>query len=221
MRAVRLFVYVRRKKRTKRALASGDICKSIRQFSRNGIENLSNDNSITVSSTWELTLVSMRYSRGDGVDTSLSRITVPMCYSRLSTLVLLSCVILYYVVRSCASWDDNNKDNVCTPTKPAGLKCPPPSKTTSLITRFEAHSTRLARVLEGLREVFGLQAWDPETVSFYIGWNKSKAEELILPPRSEEFENTAEERSFTSQRRAGLTRPGAGATRRERHRDRR
>ena len=30
--------------------------------------------SITVSSTWELTSVSMRYSQGDGVNTSLSRI---------------------------------------------------------------------------------------------------------------------------------------------------
>ena len=39
-------------------------------------------------------------------------------------------------------------------------------------------------------------------MSFYIGWNKSKAEELILPsrgeelrtpPKSEEFESTAEE----------------------------
>ena len=30
--------------------------------------------SITVSSTWELTSVSMRYSQGEGVNTSLSRI---------------------------------------------------------------------------------------------------------------------------------------------------
>ena len=30
--------------------------------------------SITVSSTWELTSVSMRYSQGDGVNTSLSRL---------------------------------------------------------------------------------------------------------------------------------------------------
>ena len=30
--------------------------------------------SITVSSAWELTSVSMRYSQGDGVNTSLSRI---------------------------------------------------------------------------------------------------------------------------------------------------
>ena len=30
--------------------------------------------SITVSSTWQLTLVSMRYSQEDGVNTSLSRL---------------------------------------------------------------------------------------------------------------------------------------------------
>ena len=30
--------------------------------------------SITVSSTWELTFVYMRYSQGDGVNTSLSRL---------------------------------------------------------------------------------------------------------------------------------------------------
>ena len=30
--------------------------------------------SITVSSTWELTSVSLRYSQGDGVNTSLSRL---------------------------------------------------------------------------------------------------------------------------------------------------
>ena len=30
-------------------------------------------------------------------------------------------------------------------------------------------------------------------MSFYIGWNKSKAEQLRTPPKSEEFESTAEE----------------------------
>ena len=40
---------------------------------------LLNADSITVSSTWELTSVSVRYSQGDGVNTSLSRITVPAC----------------------------------------------------------------------------------------------------------------------------------------------
>ena len=131
----------------------------------------------------------MRYSQEDGVNTSLSRILYPRvgCTCRL-----LLCVWESTVARSCAAWDDNNKDNVCTPTIPAGLKCPLPSKTTSLITRFGLNSTRLAgRILEDLPEVFGHQARDPvsqgpcEKVFFYIGW-KSKAEELILPPRSEE-----------------------------------
>ena len=85
--------------------------------------------------------------------------------------VLLSCVWESTAARSCAVRDDNNKDNVCEPIIPAGLKCPPPSKTISLITWFEAHlNTLVERILESLGEIFGLQAWDPETVSFDIGW---------------------------------------------------
>ena len=99
--------------------------------------------SLTVSSTWEFTSVYMRYSQGDGVNTSLSRPTFCVCLLVYSCCVFY-CVQLCYVVcsrvispaRSCATWDDNNKDNVCTPTIPAGLKRPPPSKTTSLITWF-------------------------------------------------------------------------------------
>ena len=63
-----------------------------------------------------------------------------MCYSTL--VCLRQCSILCYIAlptaRSCAVWDDNNKENVWEPTIPAGLKCPPPSKTISLITWFEA-----------------------------------------------------------------------------------
>ena len=44
------------------------------------------------------------------------------------------------MARSCAAWDDNNKDNVCKPNIPVGIKCPPPSKTISLITRFGTNS---------------------------------------------------------------------------------
>ena len=51
------------------------------------------------------------------------------------------CVRVFSVARSCATKDDNNKDNVCTPNIPGGIKCPPPSKTISLITRFGAIST--------------------------------------------------------------------------------
>ena len=41
---------------------------------------------------------------------------------------------------------------------------------------------------------------------FYIRWRigRSKAEELRLPPRSEEFESTAEERSVIIERTAGV-----------------
>ena len=51
--------------------------------------------SITVSSAWELTSVSMRYSQGDGVNTSLSRISYcTHSYSCLSTRVrvCVSCI---------------------------------------------------------------------------------------------------------------------------------
>ena len=41
------------------------------RLTRNGTAVLTYD-FITVSSTWELTSVSMRYSQGDGVNTSLS-----------------------------------------------------------------------------------------------------------------------------------------------------
>ena len=80
----------------------------------------------------------MRYSQGDGVNTSLSKLVLypRLVYScRVFDYVIL-CVWKSTVARSCAAWDDNNKDNVCKPNTPAGIKCPPPSKTISLITRF-------------------------------------------------------------------------------------
>ena len=57
---------------------------------------------------------------------------------------LLVCLCGLPSARSCAVWDDNNKDNVCTPSIPAGLKCPPPPKTISLITRLEAYLNTLS-----------------------------------------------------------------------------
>ena len=67
----------------------------------------------------------MRYSQGDGVDTSLSRLVL---YPR----VVYSVVFLVLpAARPCAAWNDNNKGNVCTPSIPARLKRPPPSKTIS------------------------------------------------------------------------------------------
>ena len=44
--------------------------------------------SITVSSAWELTSVSMRYSQGEGVNTSLSRI---MYCTHVKYIVLVFC----------------------------------------------------------------------------------------------------------------------------------
>ena len=61
-----------------------------------------------------------------------------LLYPRVS-LLLVSLVVCYIVLpaaRSCAAWDDNNKINVCKPSIPAGLKCPPLSKTISPITWF-------------------------------------------------------------------------------------
>ena len=111
-------------------------------MSHAGQLSMLNDDSISVSSTWELTSVSMRYSQGDGVNTSLSslmycaHVLVFLCVLKCLLVSLVVCDIVLPAARSCAVWDDNNKDNVCTPTIPAGLKRPPPSKTTSPITRF-------------------------------------------------------------------------------------
>ena len=78
--------------------------------------------------------MSIRYSQGDGVNTSLSRLVLyprSVCVSCLvygnlppDGHVLTGTIII--------------KINVCTRTIPAGLKCPLPSKTISLITWFEA-----------------------------------------------------------------------------------
>ena len=63
------------------------------------------------------------------------------------------CVRVPSVARSCAAWDDNNKDNVCKPNIPAGIKCSPPSET---------NSTRLARgSREDLREGFRSSSQGP------------------------------------------------------------
>ena len=125
------------------------------------------DDSITVSSTWELTSVSMRYSQGNGVNTSLfslvycTHVWCPsVCYNIWCSLPV--CEWVCPVAQSCATKDVDNKDNVCKPNIPAGIKCPPPSKTISPIARFGAISTRLARgSWKVYRKVFGLQAMDP------------------------------------------------------------
>ena len=122
---------------------------------------------------------------GDGINTSLSRLVL---YPRVVYSVAF---FVLPAARSCAAWDDNNKDNVCTPSIPAGLKCPPPSKTISSIIRFgtilNTLSVRIPRRPTGRSSVF--TTWNPvRKCFFYIRWRigRSKVEELRLPPRSEE-----------------------------------
>ena len=122
----------------------------------------------------------MRYPQGDGVNTSLSRLVYRIhvkCTSVCVSLVLvdwcsfLVCVRVSSVAQSCATKDANYKYNVCKPTIPAGIKCPPPSKTISPIDWFGAISTRLARgSLKVYGKVFGLQARTLRDSVFYIGW---------------------------------------------------
>ena len=85
----------------------------------------------------------MRYYQGDSVNTSLSRrVYCTHVHCLLVSLVLVDCcsfpvcVWLSSVARSYATKDANNKDNVCKPNIPAGIKCPPPSKTIPPITWF-------------------------------------------------------------------------------------
>ena len=110
--------------------------------------------SITVSSAWELTSVSMRYSQGEGVNTSLSR-TMYYTHDWFQILVVYSiCLYLWSfrsfpvwrvwlssVVRSCATRDASNKGYVWKPTIPAGINCPLPSETISHVTRVPDHQT--------------------------------------------------------------------------------
>ena len=54
--------------------------------------------SITVSSTWELTSVSMRYPQGDGVNTPLSRLVLyPLSVSLY--MLMFSSIVLYCFTR--------------------------------------------------------------------------------------------------------------------------
>ena len=95
----------------------------------------------------------MRYSQGEGVNTSLSRLVgcthvhCVLCYNTWCSFPV--CVLVPSVARSCATRDDNNKDNVRKPNIPAGIKCPPPSKTISPITWFGAISTKRIRTPTG------------------------------------------------------------------------
>ena len=119
--------------------------------------------SITVSSTWELTSLSMRYSHGEGVHTSLSRITYCTHVLVYCSVSFLSCMcVVIFRGTTCANKDANNKDDVCKPNIPAGLNRPPPSKTISLTTWFGTISRRLAGIL------LDLQARDPVRQCIFI-----------------------------------------------------
>ena len=94
----------------------------------------------------------MRYSQGDGVNTSLSRL-VYCTHAYYVVLVDLCsfpvCEWVSSLARSCANKDANNKDNVCKPNIPAGIKCPPPCKTISPITWFGTISAGIVQYTSG------------------------------------------------------------------------
>ena len=71
------------------------------------------------------------------------------------------------VLRSGATKDANNKHYVGKPTIPAGMNCPPSSKTISHVTRFGTIETRLAG--EDYRIPVGLGLGPCERMYFYIG----------------------------------------------------
>ena len=126
----------------------------------------------------------MRYPQGDGVNTSLSRLvycTHVYCQVPLVSVDWCSfpiCVRVSSVARPCATKDAKNKDNVWKLNVPAGINCPPPSKTISPITWFGTISTRLA----GRSSVFKP---GPCEIVFFIDDGISKVKNLRVPPRSE------------------------------------
>ena len=67
----------------------------------------------------------MRYSQGDGVNTSLSRLVL---YPH-SVSVYVSVLLCYFALpaaRSCADWDDNNKDKCVYTNYTCRAKVPAP-----------------------------------------------------------------------------------------------
>ena len=77
-------------------------------------------------SSYPLVLVKLLYPRS-------------LVYKWSKFVYLYTCYSGLPSARLCAVKDENNKVNVCTPFIPAGLKCPPPSKTISLITRLKVN----------------------------------------------------------------------------------
>ena len=119
----------------------------------------------------------------------------------------VSCVWLSSVARSCATRNASKKDNVWKPTIPAGITRPPPSETISHVTRVPDHQTRLA----GLQDSCLFRTRDPvrEYIFIYDGIGRAK-----------NLEHRRRRRVIAG-RTAGVTRPGAGATRQPRHQSRR
>ena len=60
----------------------------------------------------------------------------------MCSFLVPSGVWLSSVARSCATWDESNKDIVCTSAIPAGINRPPPSETISHIPRVPNYKTR-------------------------------------------------------------------------------
>ena len=89
-----------------------------------------------------------------GVDTSRyalligGRSSYPPCisYVTVPTVSVSNCFLLCWLLgvevpaaRICAVWVDNNTRHVCTPSIPAGLKCPSPIYDQLTITRLEVN----------------------------------------------------------------------------------
>ena len=87
---------------------------------------------------------------------------------RLSVFIPGSLLVLWLssVARPCATRDENNIDNVCKPTTPAGINRPPPSETITHVTRVPNHKTRgvgLKAVADDIRENHLLHFHEMET----------------------------------------------------------
>ena len=68
-----------------------------------------------------------------------SRVTLILWFSGYSYWSVILCTLVLPSARPCAVRDDNNKSNVCTPSIPAGLKCPPLIHDHLTISWFEAY----------------------------------------------------------------------------------
>ena len=74
----------------------------------------------------------------------------------------VGCVWLSSAVRSCAFWDENNKDNVCTPTIPSGISRLPPSLRPSRIYP-ESRAYETCNILDAFFSFSGAKLFDPDS----------------------------------------------------------